>query len=561
MINFLNHNRKRIEGSVNFIEKKVSKKSDRAKVISLLRARIGASNELSLPIDKQISDHELEILLEELQIFQLELEMQNDELSNSYQLLELERSKFVDFFNLAPVGYFILDDIGLIQEVNQTGVDMLAIKKNKIIGKQFQSFIGAQERDTLTAFLYQMNSSDSKHNCEIKFLMVNKQECDTRMEGIAIVDPATNKNKFYVTVIDITESKCAQRELLKTTQRLEMTLNASGTGTWWLGFGEDKLFLDEFSYSVLELMKWEFDGTTNALVSLVHPDDKERVKGVLLHTLKTFDDMELEFRIITQNGEIKNILAKGHEIVTEIVPRYFAGILINVTAQKKLVKEAEELQELQQRLVLSTTFNAQEKERYRISSALHDSVCQILYGIRLNLQNIQLSKNLKGEFVNVNNLLDQAIKETRALSYELTPSILRDFGFICGVKEMAQRLSTPKFEIKTVIKEVILPINEEVQLYVFRMIQELVNNCIKHAHATEAKIIISPAAENVNIVFSDNGRGFEKEVKDSLLLGSGIRGIQNRIFLLNGKMNINTGKSGTTISIQFKRDPTLAENL
>ncbi|MBB2150396.1 PAS domain-containing sensor histidine kinase [Pedobacter gandavensis] len=542
------------------MKKKVSKKSNREKVISLLRARIGRSYDPSLSLNKQISDHELEVLLEELQIFQLELEMQNDELSNSYELLELERTKFVDFFNLAPVGYFIIDHAGLVQEANQTGADMLATLKLNIIDKKFQDFIPSQERDKLYAFLHQMNSAKTKHNCELKLLMAGGHECDTRMEGIAIVDPATNNNKYYITVIDISESKFAQRELLKTTQRLEMTLNASGTGTWWLDLDGDKLFLDEFSYSVLELMKWEFDGTITGLVSLVHPDDKERVTEVLLQTLNSFDDMDLEFRIITKNGEIKNIVAKGHEVVTEIVPRYFAGILMNVTAQKKLAKEAAELQELQKRLVLSTAFNAQEKERYRISSALHDSVCQILYGIRLNLQNIQLSKNLRGEFVNVNKLLDQAIGETRELSYELTPSVLRDFGFVSGVKEMAQRLSTPKFEIKIVIKEVILPINEEVQLYVFRMIQELINNCIKHAHATEAKIIISPAGENVNIVFSDNGRGFEKEVKDSLFLGSGIRAIQNRIFLLNGKMHINTGKTGTTISIQFNRGSELTKN-
>lgn len=538
----------------------MSKRNDREKVISLLRARIGKSNDSALSLERQISDHELEVLLEELQIFQLELEMQNDELSNSYHMLELERTKFVDFFNLAPVGYFILDHIGLVEEANQTGADMLAMQKSRIIGKKFQNFIAEQDWQNFYGFLHQMNSAKNKLSCEIMLNMSNNHQYDVRMEGIAITNGITKNNKYYVTIIDISESKHAQQQLLKTTQRLEMTLNASGTGTWTMELGNNKLFLDKFSYSVLGIMEWEFDGTIKGLLLMIHPEDKALVRRKLFDTISTFNDLNLEFRIITKEGEVRTILAKGHEVVNEITPRYFAGILMNITSQKRLAKIAEELKEQQQKLVLSTTFSAQEKERYRISSALHDSVCQILYGIRLNLQNIQLSKDLRGEFVNVNKLLDQAIRETRELSYELTPSVLRDFGFASGVKEMAQRLSTPGFQIQTVFKEMIYPLSEEVELYAFRMIQELINNCIKHANATEAKIIISSADENVYIVISDNGKGFDKSVKESITLGSGIRGIKNRIFLLNGKINLNTDKTGTTISIQFKRDPVLAEN-
>jgi signal transduction histidine kinase len=232
---------------------------------------------------------------------------------------------------------------------------------------------------------------------------------------------------------------------------------------------------------------------------------------------------------------------------------------LDITEHKRLAREAEALKKEKQKLVLSATFNAQEKERYKISSALHDSVCQILYGIRLNLQNIQLTRNLKGEFTNVNKLLDQAIRETRELSYELTPSVLRDFGFNAGVREMAQRLSTPQFRIKTIINSRADLVKPEVQLYVFRMIQELINNCIKHANATEAEIRVCTEDEITTLVISDNGTGFEKEVEESLSQGSGIRGIKNRIFLLNGKIDLQTSAKGTSIAIEFRNDPELSE--
>ena len=167
----------------------------------MLRARIGKSSDASLSLERQISDHELEVLLEELQIFQLELEMQNDELSNSYHMLELERAKFVDFFNLAPVGYFILDYIGLVEEANQTGADMLAMQKSKIIGKKFQNFIAEQDWQNFYGFLHQMNSAKNKLSCEIILDMSDNHQYDVRMEGIAVNNGITKNNKYYVTII------------------------------------------------------------------------------------------------------------------------------------------------------------------------------------------------------------------------------------------------------------------------------------------------------------------------------------------------------------------------
>lgn len=194
----------------------------------------------------------------------------------------------------------------------------------------------------------------------------------------------------------------------------------------------------------------------------------------------------------------------------------------------------------------------------RISSALHDSVCQILYGIKLNLQNFQLTNKLNKEFVNVNQLLDQAILETRQISYELTPSVLKDFGFTAGIKEMAQRLSTSKFLIKTKIKNTADLLHPKVQLYLFRIIQELINNSIKHSNANTAEIKVNIDKEIVSLVVSDNGKGFSTNVEELFKKGSGLRGIKNRVFLLDGTIDFQSTSKGTTILIKFKNDFSLS---
>lgn len=527
---------------------------NKERIISLLRSRLENSSETESTYDDKITDQQLGVLLGELQVFQLELEMQNDELSASYQVIEKERSRFAGFFNLAPVGYFILDHMGMVEEANQTGADLLSISKSDISKERFQSFVAPEMWELFYSFLHKMQTNNDKQSCEIK-LSFHEKDLFTRMEGIGIMNSFTGRLQYYITVIDISESRAAQQKLIDTSQRLEMTLNASGTGTWTLEWGSNKVFLDEFSNSLLELDPGEFDGSIQAFINLIHPDDQHQVRQTLINAIHNSKKADVEFRVHTKDGRIKTISAKGQEVRNGVANNnYFAGIIMDITEKKRLALEAQRLHSEQQKLILSATFKAQEKERYNISTALHDSVCQLLYGIRLNLQNTQHTYHLKDEFSNINQLLDQAIRETRELSYELTPSVLRDFGFTSGVKEMAQRLSTPGFQVKTSLTSSADLLDQDIQLYVFRMIQELINNCIKHAEATEAEIIVSTENDWVRLVVSDNGQGFQEDVDRSLASGSGIRGIKNRIFLLNGYMNVDTSHRGTRITIDFKID-------
>lgn len=400
---------------------------NKEKIIALLRARLEKSANPTGLIDQVITDQQLAILLGELEVFQLELEMQNDELSASYQLLDAERAKFAGFFNSAPVGYFILNHIGLVEEANQTGLDSLQISKGDILGQRFQSFIAPDIWSTFYEFLHQMQTSAGKQNCELKLGLPGRPTIDTQMEGVAIANVYDGKIQYYITVVDVTE-------------------------------------------------------------------------------------------------------------------------------KNKLADQARRLQSEQQRLIFSATFKAQEKERNKISHALHDSVCQILYGIRLNMQGIQLDKTLNAEFKKINELLSQAISETRELSYELAPSVLRDFGFSEGIKEMIQRLSTPRFRIKSTLSPLAKSLHPELQLYLFRIIQELINNCIKHADSSEAEINVRMDGDSVCLKVSDNGNGFSREIDESIAMGSGVRSIKNRVYLLNGTMAIDTSKSGTQITIKFKND-------
>jgi PAS domain S-box-containing protein len=337
--------------------------------------------------------------------------------------------------------------------------------------------------------------------------------------------------------------------LTETKDRLEMTLKASATGTWTIECDANRVFLDTHSSNIMGISNWKFDGTIKGLIELVHPEDQMQVRHHLMSALKGLKEIDLEFRIVLNTAGVKYIAAKGHEIRVVNDKTCFAGILMDITERKKMEQEAEMLKNGQQKLILSATLTAQEKERNSVSRALHDSVCQLLYGIRLNMESVQRTHNLRGEFKNINELLDQAIKETRQISYELTPTVLKDFGFVAGVKEMAQRTSTPHFQIDAYIDSFADSLDPEVQLYIFRMIQELISNCIKHANASRAEIKFSFINNQAIIKVTDNGTGLKTDLEEASKSGSGLSGIRNRVYLLNGKIRFSNTKKGLGVTI------------
>lgn len=501
----------------------------------------------SEPLDN-FFEQKINHFLNEIQIFQVELEMQNDELKESYNSIEKEREKFSSFFDLAPVGYFILTHIGQVEEVNQTGMDLLNAKKSQIVGARIQRFIDEEDWPVFYSFLSQIQKNDIKHNCELRLNVTDKAFTFVRVEGKAVQGIFSNDIRYYITITDISESFLAGQALKETTERLTLTLKVSKTGTWSLDSKSKTIYLDDFSKELLGFSQWAFDGNYSSFFDIVYDEDIERVKDAFLNSETNVD---IEYRIKTQKNQLKIIDVKGHRIDQAGLMSYFVGVITDVTEQKLIDFEKEEFRIEQQKMLLSAILKAQERERDKVSQALHDSVSQLLYGSRLQVQSLEKNSEFKSELHGISTLLEQAIKETRNISHELIPSILRDFGFTAAINEMAHRLSQVGFLIDYSCSDVAEKLKYEVQLYIFRIIQELLNNTIKHSNATSSNIIIDSKLNILSISVSDNGDGFDINAEENLKRGSGIRGIKNRIFLLNGIVDFKSSAEGTTVDIKF----------
>jgi PAS domain S-box-containing protein len=136
--------------------------------------------------DRPADDTDLRKLLHELQVHQVELEMQNEELRRAQQELEVSRSKYVDLYDFAPLGYFTLDSRGTILEANLTGAAMLGVERSLLVKKPFVLFVAPDSQDLFSQYRRQVFSAVEIKNCDIKLKTKDGKEFFGYLESIAL---------------------------------------------------------------------------------------------------------------------------------------------------------------------------------------------------------------------------------------------------------------------------------------------------------------------------------------------------------------------------------------
>ncbi len=219
-----------------------------------------------------------------------------------------------------------------------------------------------------------------------------------------------------------------------------------------------------------------------------------------------------------------------------------AIILFLVFYQKRMIREQynRQLLEMQyQQKMMEAALESQESERKRVASDLHDSVGGMLSAIRVGLTS--LARQLPDPLLldQQKKMLDEALRSVRAISRELMPTTLERFGLVHAVKELCEQYrDTARVSIYFNEQTEVSALDQSRQLMTFRIAQELVNNAVKHAHATEIHVTVRES-DNLEIVIEDNGIGFDADaVRYEKKQGGGVGlfNIENRVRLLKAKL-------------------------
>jgi two-component system NarL family sensor kinase len=194
----------------------------------------------------------------------------------------------------------------------------------------------------------------------------------------------------------------------------------------------------------------------------------------------------------------------------------------------------------------------EEKERGRVSREIHDGIGQMLTAIKLAVNAIKDQEELK---VELKAMIDDTISEIRRISFNLMPSVLLNFGLIPSVKilcENAERYGGLKVN-QTYSEDILIAnISFEKATTLYRIIQEALNNILKHANAKNVFIRIEEKSQGIIVSIIDDGDGFQTIAKDTISLGKGLSSMSQRAEISGGKCTIEseTGK-GTKIDIMI----------
>jgi signal transduction histidine kinase len=284
----------------------------------------------------------------------------------------------------------------------------------------------------------------------------------------------------------------------------------------------------------------------------------EQILKNTINTEKRFELNKKNSLLLVQEAELRqkrimNILLisgiLGITLVSLVGYRYFR---IRKKMQEQKIRELETEKQL---MATQSLLKGQEEERSRIAKDLHDGLGGLLSGVKLQLGamkgNLILSEQDGMTFNRVLNNLEESISEMRRVAHNMMPETLLKFGLPQALEDYCDGLSQhQQFSIQCDFRGMEERLDHSTELVLYRIIQELINNAVKHSGATTIFVqVIRHDKEQLNLTVEDNGKGFEtnREYTNT----AGLRNIISRVKFLNGKMDIQSepGK-GTSVYIE-----------
>lgn len=284
---------------------------------------------------------------------------------------------------------------------------------------------------------------------------------------------------------------------------------------------------------------------------IISENKKSGWQGELKATTPSGQDLWLDFSMIPfHSGEKSELII----ICLDITKRKEAQLEV-----EQLTKESFEEKMHQQNAISRQIIENQENEQNRIAKDIHDGIGQMLTGLKYLLESVDLSEGEKAQVKldKLKELTTNIIKGVRTATFNLTPPELKDYGIVPALTELTQELS------KLTGKEIILMnksdfnrrLDSLVEINLYRITQEAINNAIKYAESTLILVTISHSEKILSITIDDNGKGFDKKTlkpkpdKDG---GMGLTFMQERIKYINGRLFINSSpQKGTKVTLNI----------
>ncbi len=301
-------------------------------------------------------------------------------------------------------------------------------------------------------------------------------------------------------------------------------------------------FINDAGIDFIGYTKYEIKNGLS-IFDIIHPDDQKMFLEEFLYLLEGGVNKGQEFRIQTKSKKTLFVVLFLKVIESdEYLNKGLRGFIIDITDRKRL-----------ERKLLSAVLETEDKERRRFSEDLHDGLGPLLSTVKLYVNQMKSSKITQKEheemFNYTNELLDEAISTTRNIANNILPESIVDNGLIAAVNTFCHYIEKAG-DIRVNFNHNILErFDVNIEINIYRIIIELINNSIKHANATELNINLLILDKMINLEYYDNGIGFDV---NTVKRGLGLDNISNRAQSLNAEFQFSNNEKGMQFSLKAR---------
>ena len=515
-------------------------------------------------------------LIRELKLDQTRLKSLNQDLRAACDQLQNSLQHSSDLYDYAPVGYVVFDGTGSIQEINLAGAELLGAKRGRLIGQRFARFLVRKDAASFREHLRRCRTHHGPLSTELSIMDKGGEVIAVELLSAPFVRQG-NRAAYSRTVIrDISERHRAERVLRQTQQDYETLVN-SVEGIVWEANAHDSqfTFVSQQAWRLLGYPAERWLRNRNFWENHLHAKDRDWVLKFRAQAIATKKDCVLEYRMIRADRRIvwlRDSLSVSQDTRGQLKLR---GIMVNITERKEaeealrrvyddlevrirertaeltasnveLLREIGERKRLEKELVEIT-----ETERRRIGQNLHDDLGQLLTGIAFMTQSLA-EKLAEGSVPEVSDaariqaLVNQAIRQTRVLSRDLTSAELDETDLAASLQALARHVEG-LFEASCRFRSqgTIPPVSEGVARQLFYIAQEAATNAIKHGRPRHVWIVLAGLPDRLSLTIRNDGVAFSGVPAANT--GMGLRIMNYRARVIGAALEVGTDRESGTV--------------
>lgn len=382
-------------------------------------------------------------------------------------------------------------------------------------------------------------------------------------ESINQVFEAISYIKFEIDRL-LNEKSAADQELKKSARRYRQVVEHAKAGIMELNLKTGKM--ESFNDVLSDITGYTREEIMSMTVFDLLSEESRKNYMKRYHRLLSGGSIspDVIYQVVTKSGGVRWVLLNTSRTFLDGQPDKANIVLSDITELKRIENQFLDYQAKLKSLSIQLS-KTQENERRMLASRLHDSVSQELFAAQLQLNALE-NKIGAGEqrqrIKEIKEQIQKVIRETKSLTFDLSPPVLYDFGLQEALTSLVASVETKYgIRVKTWFSGNLDKIDEEIKTILYRILNELIRNTIKHARAGEIRISVNNSGHLISMDVEDDGIGFDAENlhKDALTYGGfGIFDIREKVEHLGGKFAIDTKRgNGTAIMIEVPGADTL----